>query len=104
MRAAARARAAGLADVAAPGVDVDRVDRLAGRDEEAVALRAAERDVGGALRQQDLTDPLAVGREDLDAVDAFPIHARRRAGPAPEVAVLVDAHAVRADLCVVRPA
>src|ERR1700682_5846475 len=44
-------------------VDVERIDRMARRHEQAVALDAAETQVGGALGQHDLADPLAVRGE-----------------------------------------
>ena len=57
--------------MAAACVEIDGVERLAGGHEEAVALGPAEADVGADLRQQDQTDPDAVGGEDVDAVVAL---------------------------------
>src|SRR5262249_45932482 len=50
-------------------VDVERIDRLACRNEQAVAFDPAEADVGGAFGQRDAADWLAVGREYRDAVE-----------------------------------
>src|SRR5438477_8160282 len=74
---------------AALGVDVERVDRLAGADEQAVALGAAEAEVGRPLGQQDVADHLALGIEDGHAVLAL-----AAAPAAPEIAVGVHAEAV----------
>ena len=52
-------------------LDVERIDGLAGGHEQAVALPAAEAEVGAALGQQDAADQSAVGREHRDAVLAF---------------------------------
>src|SRR4030095_13279938 len=77
----------------APGhalrVHVERVERLAGRHEEPVALDPAEAEVGAALREQDAADELARGVEDRHAIEAL-----AAAPPAPEVAVDITAHAV----------
>jgi hypothetical protein len=50
------------------GLDVDDVEGLAGGHEEAVAVRAAEADVGADFREEDLADALGFGGEDLHAV------------------------------------
>src|SRR5215510_9400905 len=74
---------------AALGVGIERVDRLAGADQQAVALGAAEAEVGRALRQEDVPDHLALGVEDRHAVVAL------AATPAaPEVAVGVHAEPI----------
>ena len=49
---------------------IDGIERLAGAHKEAVALGAAEADVGADLRQQDHADALAFGGENMDAVVA----------------------------------
>src|SRR6478752_3706766 len=73
------------------GVDVERIQRLARRHEQAVPLEAAEADIGGALRQRDAADRLAVRVEHHDAVE----FGRAHAPAAPQVAVDVAAHAIR---------
>src|SRR5258708_13795836 len=70
--------------------DIERVERVARRHEEAVALDAAEADVGAALWQRDRADPLAFRIEHQDAVQSF-----AGAPAAPEVAVGVATEAVR---------
>src|SRR5476651_1259436 len=45
-------------------VHIKRVERVAGRHEQAVAIAAAEADVGAAFRQVDMADRLALGIED----------------------------------------
>src|SRR5207249_9108421 len=72
------------------GVDVERVQRRARGHEQAVAIRPAEAEVGAALGQVDAGDQLAVGIEDVDAVQPLLPHAPA----APEVAVDVAAEAV----------
>src|ERR1041385_7162570 len=52
-------------------LDIKRVDRLARRHEEAVALPAAETHIGAALRQQDAADQIAVRRKHRDSVLAL---------------------------------
>src|SRR5258708_20656150 len=69
---------------------IDRIERVARRHEQAVALLAAETDIGAGLGQQDLADPGAVRRKDLNPVIA-------RADPAgadPDVTLCVDPHAI----------
>src|SRR5215831_16367194 len=73
----------------APRVHVDRVDRLATRDEQAIALGPAEAQVGAALGQEYAPDELALGVPDSHAVVPF-----AAAPAAPEVALGVDAEAV----------
>src|SRR3954454_3244146 len=45
-------------------VDVERIERMARRDEQPIAVAAAEAEVGRALRQVDMADRLAVRIED----------------------------------------
>ena len=71
-------------------VHIQRVDRLARGHEQAVALQAAEAEVGAALGQGDAADHDAVGREHHDAVEFGIAHAPA----APQIAVDVGAHAV----------
>src|SRR5262249_18365668 len=84
-----RPSCAGLAPEDALCLDVERIDRLARRHEQPVALLAAETDIGAALRQQDGADKVAVRREHGDAVLAL---ATREA--APHIAVGIDADAI----------
>src|SRR5207244_9447361 len=73
------------------GFNVERIDRLARRHEEAVALDAAKADIGAALRQHDAADHLAVGGEHGNAVLGL------AAGPpAPQITLDIDPHAVGA--------
>src|SRR5207342_133948 len=51
-------------------LDIDRIQRLTGRHEQAVSLLAAEADIGAGLGQANLTDACAIGRKYLDAVVA----------------------------------
>src|SRR5947209_19869179 len=72
-------------------LDKDRIDRLARRHEQPVALLAAESNIRAALRQHDAADHLTVGRIDGDAV------LRLAAAPGtPQIAVDIDANAVAA--------
>src|SRR5262249_35934660 len=71
-------------------VDVERIERLACRHEQAVAVDPARADVGGAVGQRDAADWLAVGREYRDAVE----FSRPHSPAAPQVAVDVTTHAV----------
>ncbi len=73
------------------GVHIQRVDRLARGHEQAVALQAAEAEVGAALGQRDAADHDAIGRVDHHAVELGVAHAPA----APQIAVDVAAHAVR---------
>src|ERR1700682_2419400 len=79
-----------LAVMRALRLHIDRIQRLARRHEQAVALLAAEADIGAGLGQQDLADPGAVRREDLDPVIT-------RADPSradPDIALGIDPQAV----------
>src|SRR5258708_12405116 len=67
-------------------LDIDRIQRLARRHEQAVALLAAEGDIGAGFGQKDLADARAVRCENLDAVIAWPDPARAD----PDIAVDVD--------------
>src|SRR5258708_24566694 len=58
----------GSRDVRASGFHVDRVERLGGGHEQAIALRPAKADVGADLGQQDHADALALRIEDVHAV------------------------------------
>src|SRR5262245_45160698 len=71
-------------------VHVERIDRMARRHEQPVALDAAEANVGGPFGQHDLADAFAVGREHDDAVVAL-----AHPPAAPQIAVDVAAEAVR---------
>src|SRR5207244_12757385 len=73
------------------GLDKDRIDRGARGHEQAVALPAAETDVGAALGQHDAADHLAVRGEHDDPV----LGLAARPG-APQVAFGVDPHAIAA--------
>src|SRR6266446_669042 len=70
--------------------DIQRIERVARRHEEAVTLDAAEADVGAAFGERDRADPLAVRIEHHDAVEPF-----AGAPAAPQMAVGVAAEAVR---------
>ena len=70
-------------------VHVQRIDRVARRHEQPVAVAAAEADVGSALGQRDEADRLAGRIEHLDAVER-----RAHAPAAPQIAVDVDPKAV----------
>src|SRR5262245_25284063 len=67
-----------------------RIDRMARRHEQAVALGAAEADVGAAFRQRNESDRLGSGVENLHAVLLRIAHAPA----APEITVDVAAEAV----------
>src|SRR5947208_15317111 len=71
-------------------VHVERIDRVARRHEQPVAVAAAEADVGGAFGQRYEADRLARRIEHLDAVER-----RAHAPAAPQIAVDVDPKAVR---------
>src|SRR6185295_107022 len=90
LRAFARPTTPALPALRALAVDVDRVDRMARGHEQPVALDPAEADVGGALGQRDEADRLAGRVEHLHAVQR-----RAHAPAAPQIAVDVDAEAVR---------
>src|ERR1043165_8386909 len=72
--------------------DVKRVERLAGRHEQPVALRAAEANVTADLRQPDTADQLALRGPHGDTAVADVAAGVRGA---PHVAVHVAAHTVR---------
>src|SRR5438132_12339777 len=57
-------RGADLSAERALRVDIERVDRLARRHKQPVALHAAETEIGATLRQRDAADHDAVGRVD----------------------------------------
>src|SRR4030095_5510495 len=77
-------------DVRSRRLYIYRIERLAGGHEQAVALRAAEADVGADLRQQDHADAGPVRREHMDAVVAR----AHPAGADPDVPLDVRADAV----------
>src|ERR1017187_7559096 len=79
-----------LAPERALRVHIERADRLAPGPEQAVALYAAETEVGAALGQRDTADHDAVGGVHHDAVELGIAHAPA----APQIAVDVAAHAV----------
>src|SRR5476649_1234942 len=72
-------------------LDIERIDRLTCGHEQAVALLAAETDVGAALGQHDAADHRAVG-----GVNRDPVLGLAAAPCAPEVAVGVDPDSVAA--------
>src|SRR5712691_3042650 len=90
----ARKKDSTAASTSPPGhalrVDVERIERVARRHEQAVAVAPAETQVGAALRQPDVPDRLACGIENPHAVELA-----GHAPAAPEVAVDVDTEAVR---------
>jgi|SRR5689334_7590399 hypothetical protein len=49
-------------------VYVERIDRVAGRHEQAIALQAAETEIGAAFRQGDEADRLAGRIEDFHSI------------------------------------
>src|SRR5215469_8031893 len=89
VRAAAAAPTEGLAAGRPLGFDVERIDRLARRHKEAVALDAAKTDIGTAFGQHDAADHGAVGGEDRD-----PVFGLAAAPGAPQIALDIDAEAV----------
>src|SRR5688500_1762631 len=72
------------------GFDIQRIDRLAGSHEQAVALHPAEADIGAFLRQQDLADAVAIGSKDMYTVESV----TSTACSGPDVAVDIAADAV----------
>src|SRR5262245_19791940 len=64
---------------------------MARSHEQPIALAATEANIGAALRQRDKADRLAFGIEHFDAVEVGVAHAPT----APQIAVHVDAEAVR---------
>src|SRR6266849_3148573 len=81
----------GSAIMRALRLDIDGIERLAGRHEQAVSFLAAEADIGAGLGQTDLTDARAIGREHLDAIVAV----ADPTGADPDVAIDVDPQSVR---------
>src|SRR5687767_5764215 len=79
-----------LRDVSALRRGVERVDRLAARHEQAVAVLPDEAEVRGAFGHQDLADPRAIRSVDVDPVDAL----AAEPGAAPEISVDVSPDAV----------
>src|SRR5471032_2791386 len=71
-------------------IHIEGVERVTGRHEQAVAVTAAEADVGAALGQVDMADRLALGTEDTNAVEFVAAHSPA----APQIAVDIDAEAV----------
>jgi len=72
------------------GVDVDGVEGLAGGYEEAITLGAAETEIGARFGKMNFADERAIGREDVDTIEAF-------AGPSgsgPDVAVGIATNAI----------
>jgi hypothetical protein len=51
----------GSAVMRALGLDIDRIQRLARRHEQSVALLAAEAEIGAGFGQTNLTDAIAIG-------------------------------------------
>src|SRR5271157_1868813 len=84
-------RPRGSAADGALGLDIERVDRLTCRHEQAVALDPAETEVGAALWQHDAADHRTIGRENDDPV----LGLAARPG-APQIAAAIDPHAVAA--------
>src|SRR6266404_1690367 len=72
------------------GVDVERIERVARRHEQAIAMAAAEAEVGAALRQVDVADRLARRIEYAHAVEV----GRAHAPAAPQIAVDIDPETV----------
>src|SRR5262249_56397351 len=71
-------------------IDVERIERVARRHEQPVALGAAEAEIGGTLGQGDEADGLAGRVENLHPVQLRAAHAPA----APQIAVDVAAKAV----------
>src|SRR3954464_10614616 len=84
-------RRADLSPGRALRVHIQRVDRLARGHEQAVALHAAEAEVGAAFGQGDAADHHTVGCEHHNTVEFGIAHAPA----APEIAVDIDAKTVR---------
>src|SRR5437867_316930 len=70
---------------------VHRVKRLAGSHEQAVSFRATEADVAARLRQKDLPNPLAIRREDVNAI----IACASPTGGRPDIAILISSDSIR---------
>ena len=73
------------------GFYVDRIKRLAGGHEESIPLGATEADIATDLGQENLTDPISIGREDVDPIVAL----AHPAGAGPDVAVDIRPNAIR---------
>src|SRR3954453_19821353 len=80
----------------APGLDIQRIKRMATRHKEAVLLRPAKRQIGAALGKADEADRLAEGVEDPDADEVFGLGGGRAiaAPPAPQIAIGVALESV----------
>src|SRR5262249_61126531 len=70
---------------------IEPIERMACSHEQPIALAATEANIGAALRQCNKADRLAFGIKHFDAVEVGVAHAP----PAPQIAVHVDAEAVR---------
>src|SRR6185295_9344023 len=80
------------ANVSALGLDVHRIKRLAGSHEQTISLWATEANVTANLRQENLSDELAVRRKHM-----HPVVARADpTGAGPNVSVQVRANAISA--------
>src|ERR1700733_5079984 len=73
------------------GLDIDSIQRLAGRHEQAVSLFATKAEIGAGLGQTNLRDTLAIRCKNLDAVIAVADPARAD----PDIAFGIDPHAIR---------
>src|SRR5262245_50086783 len=73
---------------------IERIERMACSHEQPIALAATEANIGAALRQRHKADRLAFGIEHFDAVEVSVAHAPA----APQIAVHVDAEAIRCAL------
>src|SRR5712691_8490156 len=71
-------------------VDIERIERMARRHEQAVAAQPTETKVGATFGQRDLADALALGVEDQHAVLGL-----THAPAAPEIALDIAAEPVR---------
>src|ERR1700730_13340112 len=81
---------ASLSSQRALRVHIERGYRLARGNEQAIALQAAETEIGATLGQRDAADHDAVGGKHHDTVELGIAHAPA----APQIAVDVAAHAV----------
>src|SRR5262245_1522890 len=72
-------------------IHIKRIERMARSHEQPIALATTEAKIGAALWQRDKADRLAFGIEHLDAVEVGVAHAPA----APQIAIHVDAEAVR---------
>src|SRR5690242_21845072 len=80
----------------APCLHINGVERMRARHKQAVLFRAAEGEIGAALRKVNESDRLAFGIEHLDPVKFFALGIRRAvtAKTAPDVAVGIDADSI----------